>query len=148
METLEELLRELNNWFERDGGGKPLPRLHGRFEVKGGAIELPEGFLADGQFFRVMGSALNDGLHKWPAADMADETFEGHVHALAVPKAVQQLAEEIAEWREKNGKAELSPYQSESFGGYTYTLKGGGNGEGAPTWRSAFAGRMRAWRKL
>lgn len=147
MDALEELLNELNNWFERDGGGKPMPRLHGRFEVKGGAIELPEGFLAEGQLFRVLGSAMNDGLHQWPATGMVDESFEGHVHALAVPKAVKQLAADIDEWKAQNGKAEVSPYQSESFGGYSYTLKGGGN-DGAPTWRSAFAARMRPWRKL
>ncbi len=42
------------------------------------------------------------------------------------------------------------PYQSESFGGYTYTMKadnGGGNG-GATSWQSAFAARMNKWRKL
>ena len=51
----------------------------------------------------------------------ADERFEGAVWALAVPPAVIALAGEITEWQEKNGEAVLSPYTSESFGGYSYT---------------------------
>ncbi|WP_419086338.1 hypothetical protein [Slackia isoflavoniconvertens] len=144
---LEEVLRNLNNWFEVPG-----KRLTGFFQVEGGALTLPDGWLLDGQYFLVSGSVMNDGLHQWPAYDLVDEGFEGEVQALAVPMAVQDLADRIETWWEKYGKAAESPYQSESFGGYTYT-KASGNGsqggsQGRLTWRDAFRSELNRWRKL
>lgn len=144
---LEEVLRNMNNWFEVPG-----KRLTGRFEVEGSALSLPDGWLLDGQYFLVSGSVMNDGLHQWPAYDLVDEGFEGEVQALAVPMAVQDLADRIEIWWEKYGKAAESPYQSESFGGYTYT-KASGNGsqngsQGGYTWQSAFRSELNRWRKL
>lgn len=144
---LEEVLRNLNNWFEVPG-----KRLTGFFEVSGGCIGLPDGWLLDGQYFLVSGSVMNDGLHQWPAYDLVDEGFEGEVQALAVPMAVQDLADRIEIWWEKYGKAAESPYQSESFGGYTYT-KASGNGsqggsQGRLTWCDAFRSELNRWRKL
>lgn len=144
---LEEVLRNLNNWFEVPG-----KRLTGFFEVSGGCIGLPDGWLLDGQYFRIEGSVMNDGLHQWPAYDLVDEGFEGEVQALAVPMAVQDLADRIEIWWEKYGKAAESPYQSESFGGYSYTKASGGesqNGsQGGYTWQSAFRSELNRWRKL
>ena len=108
---LGEVLHSLNNWFEVPG-----KRLTGFFQVEGGALTLPDGWLLDGQYFLVSGSVMNDGLHQWPAYDLVDEGFEGEVQALAVPMAVQDLADRIEIWWEKYGKAAESPYQSESFG--------------------------------
>lgn len=144
---LEEVLRNLNNWFEVPG-----KRLTGFFEVSVGCIGLPDGWLLDGQYFLVSGSVMNDGLHQWPAYDLVDEGFEGEVQALAVPMAVQDLADRIEIWWEKYGKAAESPYQSESFGGYTYT-KASGNGsqggsQGRLTWCDAFRSELNRWRKL
>lgn len=144
---LEEVLRNLNNWFEVPG-----KRLTGFFQVEGGALTLPDGWLLDGQYFLVSGSVMNDGLHQWPAYDLVDEGFEGEVQAVAVPMAVQDLADRIETWWEKYGKAAESPYQSESFGGYTYT-KASGNGsqggsQGRLTWRDAFRSELNRWRKL
>ncbi len=111
---LEQVLRHLNNWF--------LVEIHeGTFTVENGSITLP--FLLTNQYFRIVGSVLNDGLHQYPAVDLTDETFTGSVWALAVPKAVIDLSVEIEAWQEKNGEAVASPYQSESFGGYSYTKR-------------------------
>lgn len=136
---LEAVLQSINNWFERD-------RLAGEFCIEGGSIELPDGWLLDGQYFRIEGSVFNDGLHQWPAVDLRDEAFTGEVWALAVPKAVQDLAAEIEQWQADNGKAAQSPLQSESFGGYTYTRASGASG--AYTWRDAFRSQLNRWRKL
>lgn len=136
---LEAVLQNLNNWFERD-------RLAGWFRIEGGALALPDGFLLDGQRFRIKGSVLNDGLHEWPATGLADEEFDGEVTALAVPKAVQDLAAEIEQWQADNAKAAQSPLQSESFGGYTYTKASGANG--ALTWQDVFRSQLNRWRKL
>lgn len=137
---LEQVLRHLNNWF--------LVEIHeGTFTVENGSITLP--FLLTNQYFRIVGSVFNDGLHQYPATDLTDETFTGTVWALAVPKAVVTISEDIAAWQEKNGEAVASPYQSESFGGYSYTKRSTGNDSGALNgWQDAFRGRLNDWRKL
>lgn len=137
---LEEILRHLNNWFL-------VEIREGTFTVENGSITLP--FLQTNQYFRVCGSVFNDGLHQYPAADMTDETFAGTVWALAVPKAVVTLSEDIAAWQEKNGEAAASPYQSESFGGYSYTKRSAGSDNGTLNgWQDVFRGRLNDWRKL
>lgn len=136
---LEEVLRSLNNWFERDYAT-------GVFEIAGGSIGLPEGWLLDGQYFRIEGSVFNDGLHQWPAVDLRDETFTGKIAALSVPKAVTELAARIEEWQAKYGKAAESPYQSQAAQGVSITTKQGVSGEYG--WRDAFRAEMNRWRKL
>ena len=135
---LEQVLRHLNNWF--------LVDIHeGTFTVENGSITLP--FLLTNQYFRIVGSVFNDGLHQYPAVDLTDETFTGSVWALAVPKAVIDLSVEIEAWQEKNGDASVSPYQSESFGGYSYSKATDSASGGAVTWQTAFRSRLNAWRK-
>ena len=138
---LEQVLMHLNNWFLVPGG------IHeGTYTIEDGGITLP--FLANGQYFRIFGSVFNDGLHQYPASDLKAETFDGTVWALAVPQAVIELASEIEAWQKKNGDASVSPYQSESFGGYSYSKATDSASGGAVTWQSAFRSRMNAWRKL
>lgn len=138
---LEQVLMHLNNWFLVPGG------IHeDAYTIKDGSIALP--FLQNGQYFRICGSVFNDGLHRYPAADLTDEAFEGAVWTLAVPQAVSSLANEIDAWETKNGAAAVGPYQSESFGGYSYTKATDTHTGGAVTWQSAFRSRLNAWRKL
>lgn len=136
---LEEVLRSLNNWFERD-------YVTGVFEIAGGSIGLPGGWLLDGQYFRIEGSVFNDGLHQWPAVDLRDETFTGEITALAIPKAVTELSTSIGEWQAKYGEEAASPYSSESFDGYSYTKAEGA--EGSADWHRAFKSELNRWRKL
>ena len=138
---LEQVLMHLKNWFLVPGG------IHeGTYTIEDGSITLP--FLANGQYFRICGSVFNDGLHQYPASDLKAETFDGTVWALAVPQAVIDLAVEIEEWQKKNGDASVSPYQSESFGGYQYSKATDSASGGAVTWQSAFRSRLSTWRKL
>ena len=138
---LEQVLMHLKNWFLVPGG------IHeGTYTIEDGGITLP--FLANGQYFRICGSVFNDGLHQYPASDLKEETFDGTVWALAVPQAVIDLSTEIESWQTKNGDASVSPYQSESFGGYQYSKATDSASGGAVTWQSAFRSRMNAWRKL
>lgn len=139
---LEEILRTLNNWFERDS-------LVGTFKVVGGALLLPEGFLKDGQYLRVIGSTFNDGLSCWPVSDMVDEEFSGEVQALAIPPAVISLSGEIDRWRADNQKALDAPYASESFGGYSYSKEGSSSSQNGSTgWRAHFRDQLNQWRRL
>lgn len=138
---LEQVLRHLKNWFTVPGG------IHtGTMSIAAGGIDLP--FLQDGQYFRIIGSVFNDGLHQYPASNLTDETFDGSVWALAVPQAVLDLAAEIDVWGRKNGETAMGPYQSESFGGYTYTKATDGRTGGGITWESAFRSRLNQWRKI
>ncbi len=140
---LEELMRECRNWFVAPNG------VHlGTFTIKDGSVSLP--FLVSGQYFRIVGSVFNDGVYQYGAAELADETFDGAVWALLVPPAFLALAEEIQNWRDQYENAANSPFQSESFAGYSYTLKGDGTAQGgsAKGWRGAFSSRLANWRKL
>lgn len=139
---LEQVLTHIRNWFQV--GVYP-----GTYTIQDGGITLP--FLRDGQYFRICGSIFNDGLHQYgPAMELLqDETFDGAVWALAVPKAVVELAGEIATWQEKYGAVIDSPYTSESFGGYSYSkASGAGDSTGFGGWQAAFRARLSPYRKL
>lgn len=135
---LEQVLQHLNNWFLVPDG------IHtGKFTVQDGGITLP--FLQTGQYFRVLGSVFNDGLYQYPSEEMTDEMFTGAVWALAVPKAVIKLSEEIAVWNEKNG--DPGPYTSESFGGYSYSKATNSSGV-AVGWQDIFKSRLNPWQRI
>jgi hypothetical protein len=71
---------------------------------------------------------------------------------MSVPPAVLALAEEIDTWRAANADALSSPYQSESFGGYSYSKASGGgaggSGSAAYGWQDQFAARLAPYRRL
>ena len=139
---LEQILMEIHNWFRvRD----ELDGIHpGTYTLEGGGIVLP--FLAPSQYFRIMGSVFNDGLHRY-GPDMealTDETFEGTVWALAVPKALVELAGEVEAWQKKYGERAASMYSSESLAGqYSYTKD-----TESSSWQAAFRARLDPYRKL
>ena len=139
---LENVLSHLKNWFLVPGG------VHeGTFVISNNALELS--FLQNGQYYRICGSLFNDGLHKYgdPNDRLMDEKFYGTVWALAVPKAVVELSETIAKWEEKNGDSSRSPFNSESFGGYSYAKATDTATGGSVTWQTAFRGELNQWRK-
>lgn len=113
----------------------------GEYTVTDREITLP--FLAAGQFFRVVGSVFCDGVYRYGDALPADETFDGAIWAMAIPPTLEEIAAEIEEWKQKNAEVINSPYQSESFGGYSYT-----KGSDSASWQGVFAKRLNRWRKL
>lgn len=143
---LTELCQELKNWFDKD-------RFFGTFTISGGSIGLSETGIQNGQYFRIVGSVFNDGVHQYPAAGLTDETFDGAVWLMAVPQAVITLNQDIMAWQRKYGTADseaMSPFTSESFGGYSYSKGSGSSGSdgGGVTWQSVFASRLNLWRKI
>lgn len=135
---LEAILTHLHNWFPAKDG-----KHAGAFVIASGVLS-PEIGLVSGQYYRIRGSVFNDGLHRVDDGELlTDETFDGEVWALAIPHAVQVLAEEIDAWREKNPETDKV---SESFGGYSYSRGQNASG-GAGGWQSAFAGRLNSWRR-
>lgn len=131
---LETVLMYLNNWFV-------MGRYDDTYTIEDGGITLP--FLVDGQYFRIVGSLFNDGVYQYPA-ELTDETFDGSVWALAIPKALLSTVEEITAWTAKNGDS--GPYTSESFGGYSYSKATNSKGL-AVGWRDVFAAQLAPWKK-
>lgn len=139
---LSELCQELKNWFCTEQDIHP-----DTYAIESGVLSLP--FLLDGQYFRIVGSVLNDGVYKYDnKLQLRDETFTGAIWAMRIPPSVIELADSIDEWITKNGVAASSPYQSESWGGYSYTMKSGGAESGSLDWRTVFGGSLNRWRKL
>jgi hypothetical protein len=135
---LDEILAEIRNYF--------VVKVHsGDFEVIGGKLS-PLDFLQNGQYFRIVGSVMNDGVYRYPYSGLTDETFSGEIWALAVPPTLIALAADIEEY-EKKAKETVSPYTSESFGGYSYTKATDSNGSPL-TWEKVFAKRLNKWRKI
>lgn len=132
----ESVMGDINNWF-------PQSVSAGEFEIANGSFTSQLG-IKDGQYFRIRGSVFNDGLHRWPASDLIDETFQGEVWLLAVPALFAETVDKIKEYE---AQTKTGPYQSESFGGYSYTLATDSNG--APlSWRTVFRSTLNRWRRL
>lgn len=143
---LTELCQELRNWFDRD-----QPKWYGEFTIENGALVLSGGIsLKTGQYFRIVGSALNDGVYQYGQDVLIDEAFTGSIWAMAVPPSVVALSDEIDKWVAQYGDVVNSPYQSESFGGYTYSKASGGSsgGAGGVKWQDVFRNTLNRWRKI
>lgn len=158
---LTELCEYLRNWFCED-----QDKHIGTITITGGAITARDDLVWSGaeesivpatnQYFRVAGSIFNDGVHKYPDTNMVDETFEGAIWLMRIPPAVISLADDIAAWKAKYMSLDsqyMSPYNSESFAGYSYSKSGAGaaaasNGSGLTGWQAAFADRLNPWRKI
>lgn len=141
---LEQILNFIHNFFVKEV-------YRGKFVISDGELQVD--FLLTNQYCKIIGSVFNDGVHKYSSGHLTDETFEGEVWAMAVPPAVIALASDIEAWVTKYGETALSPFSSESFGGYSYTKASGGN-VGAngykPTmdWRDMFGPQLNQWRKI
>ncbi len=139
-----QVCAEVKNYFIQ-----PDVDIHAsNYTVANGQIG-PVPFLKNGQYYRIVGSTLNDGVYKHGTddTDLADEEFFGAIWAMRVPRDFVALCEEIQEWESKNGEALSGPYSSESFGGYSYSKATGSDG-GAYTWRDQFKTRLNAYRRL
>lgn len=138
---LEQVLLYLKNFFIVENG------VHeGKYAIKDGKIDLP--FVQKGQYFRILGSVFNDGVYQYTdsvALHLTDETFDGVIWALAIPKAVVKLAEDIEAWEARN--AQDTPFVSESFGGYSYSRATNSSGQPAG-WQDIFASRLAPYKKL
>lgn len=135
---LGEICKELNNWFTHD-----KDKHFGTFAISDGTLDLS--YLLEGQYFRIVGSKLNDGVYQYPISSLKDETFDGAVWAMSVPSEVLKLEEDVASWVESYGATVASPYNSESFGGYSYSKSSGAD---SATWQKTFRARLNSWRKV
>lgn len=149
---VEQVMRHVRNYFIRE-------HRMGQFSIRG-CMLYPHDFLLDGQRFYITGSFLNDGVYTYhqygikdaddeSAAILSDEDFSGIVYAMAVPPAFIALSREIGEWVGKFGEVTNSPYQSETFNGYSYTKTSGDPSSGGGlTWQKIFQSQLNQWRKV
>jgi hypothetical protein len=141
---LTEICEYCHNYFWRT-------KWNVKLTISGGTFTAD--FLKDGQYFRILGSDLNDGVYIYPATDLKDEEFEGEIWSMAVPQAVIDLASDIEDWMTQYGAVDspaMSPYSSESFGNYSYSKSGSSSSSASAgsDWKSAFASRLNPYRKL
>ena len=149
---MEEICQYLRNWFTR-------AQCYGEFTIINGELqtqydtgsEFSNISIVEGQYFRIIDSKLNDGVYKYPTNKLKDETFSGAVWTMSIPAAVEGIAKEIADWQTKYGGADsqmLSPFTSESFGGYSYSKGSSANAAGGITWANVFGSRLAPGRKI
>lgn len=147
---LTEFFQYLKNWFYGE-----QPRYDGEFTIVNGQLNIADNIML-GQYYRIFGSVLNDGVYLHDGKEsLHAETFDGTVRLMAVPPEVQGLISDIQAWITKYGGVDseaMSPFASESFGGYSYSKGQVGNnsgaGSGSASWQSAFASRLSLWKKV
>lgn len=146
---LTELCRELNNWFDRY-----QPKINKTFTVADGLIEdFDESGIKVGQYYRIIGSVFNDGVHKYTGtadSSLKDEEFCGSVWLMAIPQDALELADEIEDWVEKYKDVSASPFASENLSAtsYSYSVNtSAGSGSGA-SWQNIFSARLTKWRRM
>lgn len=146
--TIFEVCSYLKNWFDRN-----QPKYFGNVSIINGALSETYD-LKVGQYFRIVGSTLNDGVYQYPITTLTDETFNGAIWGMSLPKAFIALLDDIETWKTKYASADsaaLSPYSSESFGGYSYSKSSGSNDtttDKSGTWQGVFGARLAPYRKM
>lgn len=152
---ITEMCLECKNFFLKE---KERSIHSGAFTISGGII-TPLDFLIPNQYFRIVGSVLNDGVYQYvdgAIEGLQDETFDGAIWAMYVPPAFLKLCAEIADWQKKYGAVtskNMSPFQSENIAGvYNYSKSSGGSSGGGEssvqTWQSVYKSRLNKWRRL
>lgn len=138
--TLTQICEYLRNWFTASEDKHEY-----RGEVIGGVIVLP--YLLDGEYFRIFGSRLNDGVYRYPVTGLKAEELDCEIWRMRIPQDVLGLVDEISAYNADTANAP-SAYTSESFGGYSYTKGRSGDGVSAYSWQDAFRSRLNRWRKV
>lgn len=148
---LDAICAEIHNYFTRESD-----KIIGDFAIVDGVVSPPSCLqkIQNGQYYRVIGSVFNDGIHRRGDETLTDEpVFHGAIWLMRIPKDFLDLCASIDAWQNKYGTADsvnMSPFSSESFGGYSYSKGSGGGNDGSsvPTWQSTFASQLNVYRKV
>jgi hypothetical protein len=162
---LKEVLDYIHNYFQLD-------TYSGKISIIDHKLENSKIELYDGQYYMIKGSIYNDGIWKYKENDqnvldldksdetegseeseetdeLKDEIFYGDVVSLRIPRDVLKIVDEINAWEKNNENVINGVYQSESFGGYSYTLKDSSNSKNSNiSWKDYFGDRLKCYRKL
>lgn len=148
---LDAVCREIKNYFVYNDSDKII----GDFAIVGGQI-TPSVDIQEGQYYRIVGSAFNDDVYIKGQETLTDERqFRGGIWLMRPPKEFLNLVKDIEDWQNNYGGVNsvlMSPFTSESFGGYSYSKDtgsgGGSNGQSGLTWQSVFANRLSPYRRI
>lgn len=150
------VMQKVNNYFYKF-------KEVGRFSIVQGSIKV-KGKYYKGQFVRVLGSILNDGVYKiYSVIDdrivlestqevvgtefiktIEGEEFDGVIASLAVPVEFENLVTRIKEFNKNRKESDLV---SESFGSYSYSKATNKDGTQI-TWEDQFKSDLRIYRKI
>ena len=144
--TIADFFDEIRNYFE-------VEKYIERITISNGALQGFSDRLQNNQYFRIVDSAFNDGVYKYPAIGLTDETFSGAAWAMAVPPAALALLEKIQEWDSQygNNANNYTPYASETMHHYSRSFAIHTNSKGElvqPTWQAVFRTELNRWRKI
>lgn len=141
---LDEICFELKNYFSLH-----KDRIIGDFSVANGKV-VPPLSLLDNQYYRIVGSVFNDGIHRKDDLLIDEPTFHGAVWLMRIPQDILDLADDIEKWMDENAKIIDSPYMSESFGGYNYSKGSNYDGTHGLSWKnqSNFSHRLNKYRRI
>lgn len=145
---LNEVCAEIKNYFTYRND-----ILIGDYKIEDGVI-TPLIDFKDCEYIRIIGSRKNNGVHKLSDNDLEDEgEFHGSIWRMSPPKDFLLLVEDIEKWMAKYGDVNseaMSPYNSESFGGYSYTKSAGSTSADGfdNSWKRPFASRLKQYRRI
>lgn len=154
---LEQVLSYLNNWFVRYAyTGDVTVGEDGAVLAPSEAAAI----LQPGRWYRILDSDFHDGVYQVPEEqagepeeepeeeeeekaetaeeeneieepeEIKSETFPCTLWVLGVPSSLLTILAEMEDWQTKYGGIMNSPYQSESFGGYSYSKSGSSSSAG------------------
>lgn len=144
---LTEICQYLHNYFEYEKHFGLISIIGDVVFCDGEEIEMDEG-----QYFALFRERYAIGVYK-NGDELADKTFMGSVWLMDIPDAILKANQWAEQWMEKNGgvdSAANSPFQSESFGGYSYSKGNNSNGKAGVGLfdQASFVGRLAPYRKL
>lgn len=146
---IDEVCAYIHNYFEVDDTTGERLIYPGHYTIESESITLP--FLVHGQYFRVLGSELNDGVYQYPTDELTDEVFDGVIWKMRPPKEFLRIVKDIEDWMVKYGEIMRNPYQSEDvIGVYRYTKMTSGkvSGDFIATWQNVYKNQLDKWRKI
>lgn len=113
---LTSMCRIVNNYFVKE-------KVSGMFELIPNVAPIS---LIENQYFRIVGSIMNDGVYQNNAESLATltaEEFQGEIWSMAVPRDFLALCEEIEAFNTKMNEiaSKDNGFTSENFDGYSYS---------------------------
>ena len=150
---MELIMEYLHNYFYRF-------KEKGTFTINFNSVTIGgedlKGKYVKGQYVRIKGSAVNDGIYKVVAVEsdelpgitlegcLSDETFTGYICSLGVPKSFIELSDDVQSYISEHKTEDMV---SESFGGYSYTRMNS-SASGLTGWQLAFKSRLAPYRRM
>jgi len=144
-ESLFKVMLHIRNTFERDSES-------GTYEIQDGTITL-QGEYVSGEWVAITGSRLNNGVYRIKVVEgklaltngtdddetVFNETFDGTIYRLAVPRMLLSVCEEVRNYKP-------SEVTSESVLGMHSVAYATNNGKPL-TWQDKFSADLGQWRE-